>query len=550
MADDAGHLARGERSLADADWHAARASFEAALEVDACAEALNGLGEAVWWLGDIARGVELRERAYVAFRDRGDRPAAARLALWLATEHGGALGNQAVGNGWLGRAERLIGEIGECSERGWLLLRRSREASDPSAAERLAHEALGVAHALADRDLEIAAISQRGRALLAAGRVDEGFGCLDEAMAAATGGEARSKDTIADTCCDMIVACERTSEIERATQWCRVTDEYARRYKFLPLFAFCRVTYASILLALGRWVDAEHELHEALRSYEASFAPKRFLAVAKLAELRLLQGRDAEAEELIAGQMQHPAFARGVAMLHLARGDAASAVHVLRKRLASVEGDLLLSAPVLALLVEALVAMGELADAAAAADRLGAIARTTGRAAFAASASLASGLVACALEAPGAAAHFEKAIHAYASIGMPLLAARARIALARCLVGVAEPAAKDECRAAVAVLEELGARRDLDAAADLRRHLGVGARVGPRVTGKLTKREDEVLALIGLGLSNPQIGQRLFISPKTVEHHVGHIFEKLGLATRAAAAAYAAKRGPRKPGPK
>ena len=130
---------------------------------------------------------------------------------------------------------------------------------------------------------------------------------------------------------------------------------------------------------------------------------------------------------------------------------------------------------------------------------------------------------------------------------MPLPAARARIALARCLVGVAEPAAKDECRAAVAVLEELGARRDLDAAADLRRHLGVGARVGPRVTSKLTKREDEVLALIGLGLSNPQIGQRLFISPKTVEHHVGHIFEKLGLATRAAAAAYAAKRGPRKP---
>jgi DNA-binding NarL/FixJ family response regulator len=79
----------------------------------------------------------------------------------------------------------------------------------------------------------------------------------------------------------------------------------------------------------------------------------------------------------------------------------------------------------------------------------------------------------------------------------------------------------------------------------VRRRLRVGARVGPRTTSKLTRREEEVLALLGLGLSNAKIGARLYISPKTVEHHVGHILAKLDLETRAAAAAYAVKRGRR-----
>jgi DNA-binding NarL/FixJ family response regulator len=52
-----------------------------------------------------------------------------------------------------------------------------------------------------------------------------------------------------------------------------------------------------------------------------------------------------------------------------------------------------------------------------------------------------------------------------------------------------------------------------------------------------------VLSLLGLGLSNPEIGKRLFISPKTVEHHVGKILAKLGLKGRAAAAAYVIKQG-------
>ncbi len=55
----------------------------------------------------------------------------------------------------------------------------------------------------------------------------------------------------------------------------------------------------------------------------------------------------------------------------------------------------------------------------------------------------------------------------------------------------------------------------------------------------LTDREVEVLALVAEGCSNAQIAQRLVISRRTAEHHVQHIYTKLGASSRAAAALFA-----------
>jgi HD-GYP domain-containing protein (c-di-GMP phosphodiesterase class II) len=59
----------------------------------------------------------------------------------------------------------------------------------------------------------------------------------------------------------------------------------------------------------------------------------------------------------------------------------------------------------------------------------------------------------------------------------------------------------------------------------------------------LSDREIDVLRLVARGLSNRQIAETLVISPRTAEHHVQHIYTKIGASTRAAAAMFAMEHG-------
>lgn len=98
-------------------------------------------------------------------------------------------------------------------------------------------------------------------------------------------------------------------------------------------------------------------------------------------------------------------------------------------------------------------------------------------------------------------------------------------------------------RQALAELQRLGARAA--AAVVSRRLRELGARAlprGPRESTRenafqLTSREAEVLDLVAKGLRDAEIAERLFLSEKTVHHHVSAILRKLGVSTRTQAAA-------------
>jgi DNA-binding CsgD family transcriptional regulator len=91
--------------------------------------------------------------------------------------------------------------------------------------------------------------------------------------------------------------------------------------------------------------------------------------------------------------------------------------------------------------------------------------------------------------------------------------------------------------ASTGVLENKTAEAVLTAAG----HSGPRPRhpAGRRTPGGLSRREVEVLQLAARGLTTREIGDRLYISPKTADHHIQHVYSKIGVSTRAAAALWA-----------
>jgi DNA-binding CsgD family transcriptional regulator len=535
----------GREALAGADWERARALFEQAAAYGESAEVLNGLGEALQFGGEHARAIELKERAFAEYERRGLRAEAAELARWLAFLHVSVHGNVAAANGWMARAERVLEGVEESAAHGWLILDRAPWSSDASERETLATAAIAIGRRYGDRDLEFDAMALLGDAHVAAGRVSEGMRLLDQAMVAVASGEVVGVGPAGEIYCRLLSACERATDVRRAEQWLSAATRFEAWGDFVP--PTCRTHYGGILIALGRWEEAERELLAAIRTFEAGYWASQLFPLLRLADLRVRQGRLEEAERLLEGFDWHASAKRSLAKIALARGDLALAGDLGRLCLESTPLADPDCATVLALLVEVQLVRGDLVAADEALDQLAVLVADRMDDRTRAVAKLAGGTVRAARGDQQARADLQAALELFSELGLALEAAQTRVALARALAAPAPAAAVEEARRALETFERLGATRDADAAAAVLRELGGPARTVRKRHGPLTKRETEVLSLLAEGCSNAQIAQRLYISRRTAEHHVASILAKLGLRNRAEVAAYALREQNRRP---
>lgn len=499
--------------------------------------------------GDYAGALALREQAFAAWRARGDTRRAAYLAAYqIAFDHLALFGHQAVAHGWLERGRHLAEETGECAESGWVALARALFADGAAERDRLVAEATRLADRFGDGDLHFDALAYTGLSLVEAGRVTDGMRRLDEAAAAARGGEVSSRVVAGEIYCKMLVACEGTLDVRRAEEWQQVTAPFADQPAVAWVSAICRMHHGGILVAAGRWQEADVELTTAVRLYDESYRALRTAALARLAELRVRQGRLGEARQLLEGEERD-----GYALRPWARAawagaqdsaDRASVAARLERRLGE-QGSGVFDVPLLALLAEIQVADGAVEAAARTARRMGRLTDGDPVDALVGYARQAEAAVSGASAGHHGAARraWESAIAAFSTARLPLEEAGARLHLAE-LVAPEDPAlATAEARTAAEAFAWLGAPDGLDRANALLRSLGGPSRSGVRRPQELTDREQEVLSLVAQGLSNPQIAERLFISRKTASHHVSSVLAKLGVRNRAEAAAWASARG-------
>lgn len=536
-------IAEGKEAFRRGDGAASRRAFEAALAIREDAESLEGLGRALYLEVDYPASMEAHERAYRAYSLEGNLLGAARAARALFWIHANLYGDWAVAQGWLARARSLLEDAGAgTSESGWVRVLAAISEPDPLRRQEEFRTAAEMGRRAGDADLCFEATGWIGLELVLAGRPAEGMAFLDEALAAVCAGEVSDLYVTEGVFCGMFQACEVARDVTRAEQWLRAADDLVRRRRLVAVGGFCRAHYGGILTEAGRWPEAEEQLSEAARIFERSYVGVRANVLARLADLRVRQGRLEEAAVLLRGIDQHPDAARPLAALRLARGELVLARDGLERALADPGLFPPASVPLLTLLVDVHLASGDVDDAAATADHLAEMAAAHPTFYLRACAALARGRVCVASGTGDARACLLEALSAFSRAQMPAELARARLELARAVAAEQPEVAVAEATAALEAFEQLPAARDADAAAALLRTLGGPARTGPRSGEGLTKREGQVLELLGHGLSNAEIGDRLYISAKTVEHHVGRLLAKLGLRNRAEAAAYAVRR--------
>ncbi len=527
-------LLTGRTALRKAAWDEARARFEEAARAGDSPEAWEGLSRAAWWLGDEDATLAARERAYRAYSEAGDACGAARMAMWLASDHLDFRGDDSVASAWLTRGRALLRDREPCSELGYITLLDADIAllakSDPSTAERLAREALELARGIGDVGVEVVALALLGSALVSSGAVGEGLQRLEECGAMAIGEEFAETAAPGWALCHTVSACADVGDFGRAAQWCRALHTWSAVWQARHFFGICRTAYGDVLATSGDWSSAEQELLSALDDLRATRPALAAPTAIRLGRLRVRQGDLAEARSLFEAALPLPQAILALGELDLAGGDATAAADAADRVLRRLgQGSILDRFPALELLARAraLVGDGDGADAATTeleseADRL-ATPYMRGRARL-----VRGRVLEAADDHDGARQAAEDAVDLFTECSAPYEAADARLLLSSALEALGRPGrAEAEARAARGAFVLLNA----------------SAREGRRAREELTPREGDILRLVAQGLGDAQIAERLFLSPHTVHRHIANVRTKLDVPSRAAAVATATRMG-------
>ncbi|HSK16898.1 MAG TPA: LuxR C-terminal-related transcriptional regulator [Gaiellaceae bacterium] len=527
-----GRASYGRRSWRDAYESLARADEAAPLEPGD----LELLATSAYMLGRDDEYLSVLERAHHGYLEAGETLRAVRCAFWVGINLA-LRGEMGPAGGWLGRAQRLLGQE-DSVERGYLLMplvfRREAEG-DFAGAAAVAADAAAVADRFDDAEGLALAVQANGRMLIKAGRVREGLALLDEAMVTIAGGRV-SPIVTGIVYCAVILACQEVYELRRAQEWTAVLSRWCGEQPDLVAFTGrCLVHRAEVMQVHGDWDEALEEARRAAERLErSSNRAAAAQACYRQGELHRLRGafRDAERayrEASRFGWEPQP----GMALLRLAQGRRGAAVATIRRARAEANEPLRL-ANILPAYVEILLAAGDVDEAADGCRELEELAGLYESELLAALCAQARGSVILGTgHARSALVYLREAVAAWLEVGAPYDAARARALVAQACgaLGDADTAAL-ELEAARAAFAELGAAPDL-AALDARASGGVDESHG------LTPRQLEVLRLVAAGKSNREIAAALVISEHTVARHVQNIFAALGVSSRTAAGAFA-----------
>lgn len=488
--------------------------------------------------------VEDLERAYQAYLEQDASSRSVQCAFWLGITL--MLGGEhARGGGWLGRAQRLVEErLPGSVEEGYLLIPAGLQAlgsGDPAAA----HETFGKATAIAKKfnDADLVALGQLGvgQSLVAMGEPGQGVALLDEAMLCVTTGEV-SPVAAGIVYCAVILACRDIFDLGRAEEWTAALSRWCEKQQGLrPYRGQCMVHRSEIMHLHGQWSDAMTEVLHACEHFSTQQTGQPAIGMAhyQRGEILRLRGKYAEAEDAYrqASALGHPVHP-GMALLRLAQGNVSDAYAAIRRVVSGTEGPV--GRPkVLAALVPIALAADDTDTARLAVAELDEVSGRFRSPYLQAMAGLARGTMQLHDgEYTAACATLLQARAAWQDVDAPYEAARLRVLMARAYQALGDhDTAELELDAAGHVFEQLGAEPDLVELS------AISHRAATHASGGLSRREVEVIRLVATGATNRQIAQTLVISEKTVARHISNIFNKLGLSSRTAAAAYAYAHG-------